>query len=137
LITFGGTAMPVAVFPTVKIVIRNVITSSVLRFWCTRAFALNEDARPRVVRLHRLLERGAGQGLSALAGGNRRHVSDHSLGSDDHAIRRAGHVRLAGRSAQDAAASARNTSGATMSAALSPTNAREAAAAVSLKKNPA
>jgi hypothetical protein len=45
-------------------------------------------------------------------------------------------VQLAGRSAHDASTSARSTSGATMSAALSPTAACEAAAAVRSKKKP-
>src|SRR6185295_8661444 len=46
-------------------------------------------------------------------------------------------ILLAGRSAHDAATSARKTSGATMSAAPSPTKARVAAAPVRSKKKPA
>lgn len=49
----------------------------------------------------------------------------------------AARVRLAGRSAHDASTRARKTSGATMSAVLSPTAARETAAAVRSKKKPA
>jgi hypothetical protein len=46
-------------------------------------------------------------------------------------------ARLAGRRAHHAMTSARKTSGAAMSAALSPTAAREIAAAVRSKKKPA